>query len=648
MKNQPFIVPLTGLVLGIVFTELFQFIDLSNTTKWVVLFLLFLLMLLFGLKRYFSLLLFLFFVCLGWMYSTQYNHHQPLPETVLNQEAILKLKIKEIYRSSEKYRKYKVEIQRIDSQNYSKNYSLLYLKKEAPELAADEIVWIRSKIQPPQKALNPHQFDYSKFLKRRKIHSTIFAETVLFAEQTEPTVAQFCSQLKRDIYHQLLEKGYTKQVADQVGAMLLGDRTEMDAEVEDNYRKTGVVHILAISGLHVMMVYSIFYMLLFPLSYLKNGKRYRIFLSLLLIWSFVVLVGYHPPVLRSALMIAVFHTTVAFQRKPNVYHTLTVAAFILLFVNPNYLFEPGFQLSFSAVFFIVFFHKALQKYIKTPSKVKNYAYNFVGTCVSAQAGTLPFSVYYFNQTSGLFLAGNLVMIAASYLMVAGGMLTIFLVLTGLNFDLWTQSFNFFIASCNGYIAWLASFESLVFDAVKLNLFEGFLILVGLILVRFILIQPKAKYVLILLTLLFVFQMERVVLNKRLEQKREWIVFHHPKNSVIGIRNGNQMDVFMQELDDSINFKKYTLRPYSIQQNIKQLRLRGMNELRRVENGNEFSEYLLIQNNFKLDSLPTTSQLVLDGSSYSNHGEHFVGLTVWDTKTDGALVVPLNKYKKIKD
>lgn len=648
MKNQPFILPMTGLMIGIVFTELFQFIGFTNTTKWVVLLFFFLLILLFGLKRYFSPFIFMFFVCFGWIYSSQYNHHHPLPETVLNQESILKLRVKETYRSSEKYRKYKVEIQRIDSLNYTNNYSLLYLKKETPELAADEVVWIRSKIQHPQKALNPHQFDYSKFLKRRKIHSAIFAESVLFTEETKTSIAHFCSKLKRNIYNQLLENGYSKQVADQVGAMLLGDRTEMDAEVEDSYRKTGVVHILAISGLHVMMVYSIFYILLFPLSYLKHGKTFRIFLSLLLIWSFVVLVGFHPPVLRSAIMIAIYHTTVAFQRKPNIYHTLTVAAFTLLFINPNYLFEPGFQLSFSAVFFIVFFHEAFQKYIHTRSTFKKHVYNFVGTCVSAQAGTLPFSVYYFNQTSGLFLAGNLVMIAASYLMVAGGMLTIFLNLTGLNFDLWTQFFNFFISSCNNYIAWLASFESFVFDAVKLNLLEGFLILVGMIVLRFTLIQPKAKYVLSLLTLIFVFQVERMYQNKKLEQKHELIVFHHYKNSVIGIRNGNQMDVFMEELDDSIKLKKYTLRPYSIQQNIKKIRLRSINDLKREEHLISNSEYILLQNNFKLDSLFTTSQIVLDGSSYPNHRNNFEELNIWDTKTDGALVVSLPKQKKIRD
>src|SRR5690625_1879691 len=123
--------------------------------------------------------------------------------------------------------------------------------------------------------------------------------------------------------------------------MILGNRTEMDKEIEESYRRTGVVNILYISGLHVMMVYSVFYFLLSPVSRLKNGKQIRVLISLILIWSFVILVGFHPPVLRSALMILVFHMAVVFKRQPNVYHSLAVSAFILLLFNLNFLFDVG-------------------------------------------------------------------------------------------------------------------------------------------------------------------------------------------------------------------------------------------------------------------------------------------------------------------
>src|SRR5690606_27192985 len=130
-----------------------------------------------------------------------------------------------------------------------------------------------------------------------------------------------------------------------------------------------------------MMVYSIFMMLLYPLIFFRNGKIIRILLSLTLIWSFVVFVGFQPPVLRSAVMISVFYITITFKRKPNVYHTLTVSALILLFINPNFLMDVGFQLSFSAVFFIVYLHPIYQKVFRPKNRIANWSVAFLGTSI---------------------------------------------------------------------------------------------------------------------------------------------------------------------------------------------------------------------------------------------------------------------------
>lgn len=645
MKNQPFILPLLGLILGIFLSELYPQIPSSNPILIAFFLVLIIFIGILILKKQFSFLIFFSFLLLGGIFSWNYNKIEKLPQVDSNHEVNLKLKVVEIYRHSEKNRKYKVEILQIDSLNYSKNYSLLYMKKDAQELFVNDMIWIHSKIQSPQKALNPHQFDYAKFLKRKRIHTTIFAKSILKIESNSNSISNLSSRFKRNIHSKLIVFGYSKQVADQIGAMLLGDRTEMDPQVEDSYRKTGVVHILAISGLHVMMVYSIFYLLLFPISYLTNGKTIRIFISLFLIWSFVVLVGFHPPVLRSAIMIAVFHITVAFLRKPNVYHTLAVSALILLLINPNFLFEPGFQLSFSAVFFIVFFDKALQTYNIFRSKWKKSAYNFVATCVSAQAGTLPFSIYYFNQTSGLFLAGNLVMIIASYLMIAGGLLTVLLVSLNLNFTLWTKFFNGFIESCNTYIQWLSSFESFVYNTVRLNSFEVLLLFFALIIFRFILMKPKIKLVFSFLIVIFLFQSHRFFENYNLNQKKEIVIFHQYKNSVIGIRNGKKMNVFMHNLEDTINLKKYTIRTYSIHENITEIRFKSFEDLK--TRSSKTSSYSLLSQNYNLDSLELNSQLILDGSSYPNHTLNFKQETVWDTKTQGSITISLNDFKANK-
>src|SRR5690606_23433081 len=115
-------------------------------------------------------------------------------------------------------------------------------------------------------------------------------------------------------------------------------------------------------------------------------------------------------------MISLYYLAMVFRRKPNIYHTLAVSAFILILANPNFIWDVGFQLSYSAVFFIVWLMPVYRKIFPTKNKKLIYVRDFVGTSISAQAGTFPIATYYFHQSSGLFLAGNILMIPASFIM----------------------------------------------------------------------------------------------------------------------------------------------------------------------------------------------------------------------------------------
>lgn len=335
MKTQPFIAPLAGLMSGILFAEFSHNSYLADTIQILLCFFLFILIIYSVFKRYDFVWIYGIFTIIGGLYSYQFNSSNPLPESKIDTEVWVKLEIEQTYKPSAKFRKYKAKILNVDSLK-TENFALLYWKRENPELFPQDEIWLKTKILPTQSPLNPHQFDYAKWLRRQKIRYTIFSDTIFHQTKTGNSIAYKTSHFKRKTHQKLQEIDYSKSSADLIGAMLLGDRTEMDAQMEDHYRKTGVIHILSISGLHVMMVYSMFMILLYPLIYLKNGKIIRILLSLTLIWSFVVFVGFQPPVLRSAVMISVYYITITFRRKPNVYHTLAVSALILLFINPNF------------------------------------------------------------------------------------------------------------------------------------------------------------------------------------------------------------------------------------------------------------------------------------------------------------------------
>lgn len=664
MKNQPFIVPLCGLTLGILLAEYNFDFQLNQTMQIFIILLYFLLFIFLFIQKRILFLIFFLFIRIGFFLAENQNRFTPIPEELQNEEIWMLVKIEEAYKPSEKYRKYKAKILSIDSLSVQKTNLLLYWKREFPMIHPSDQVWVKAKIQSTPKALNPHQFDYSRYLKRQKIHYQIFVNSDSFQIEEGNSFWHFTSSFKRNIHDQLLESNYSKNSADIIGAMILGNRTEMDEEIQDTYRKTGVVHILSISGLHIMIVYTLFYILLYPIMYVKNGRIYRILLSLILIWSYVLLVGFQPPILRSALMITVFQSAYTFQRKPNIYHTLAVTALVLLCINTNFLFDVGFQLSYSAVFFIVFLHPVYQKLFRPKTKMSRYIIGFVGTSISAQLGTFPIAAYYFHQTSGLFLAGNFVMMLASNFMIAGGMISIILLELNIHFPLWISLFNAFIFYCNIYMDWLSGFDFLIFERISFQIWEVFLLLVLIILAKHVLLEMKFKVLITFIGLIFLFQIQHHNRIIKLNLKKEIIVFHQYKNSVIGIRNGKKMDVYVGNLSDTLNVQKYLMKSFSIHENIKDIQYFEMENPKQSFYGKSKNliqveqkkililsdnhleipkdvHFVLVQSNSKtkFDSISKDVTIILDGSNYPN----FVIETeneIWKTVEKGAKIIPL--------
>lgn len=658
MKNQPFLLPVAGLVSGILFSE---YASVMGNGLWlVVLAFLTALFLIFRKNRFSALILSLFSVC-GFLFHNNHNKFIPLNQDLTGEKHIINLKIDETFRSSDKYRKYSAKILSVDSLQIENTKALLYVGKNIPDLHLNQEIWIYAGLQELQKPLNPYQFDYSKYLRRKGIHYTIFQNDTIVKLKQPSGFYYDVSVFKKSVYEKMAQNGYSKATIDLTGAMFLGDRTEMDPDIENDFRRSGVVHLLAISGLHVMMVFNIFMILLTPLEFVRNGKHFKIIISLLLIWLFVAFVDFKPPVFRSGLMISIYFISVLLKRKPNIYHTLLLSALILLLYNPNFLFDPGFLLSFSAVFFIVYLNPVFNRLFKPKNKLLKGVYSLTTTSVAAQTGTLPFSVFFFNQTSGLFLAGNIVMISASYLMVWGAFITVLLTVFGVNFEWWRWLFDFFINACYTYVHWLSSFDSLVFDRLSLTVGEVVLLFVGLLLLRTIYFKPKAQHLFVFLSLILIFEGQRIYRLNQVLKKAEIIVFHQHKATVIGVRKASLMDVYLSDLNDSVNVEKYIVRPYTIHQKIRKVNFRDLNTSGKgfyEKTGNFISlnnnrlilyskpvdsliragDFLLIRNNTQPDSVPKAIRLIVDGSNYAGFAERITQDSVWNTGIDGAKII----------
>lgn len=221
--------------------------------------------------------------------------------------------------------------------------------------------------------------------------------------------------------HLLLQRyrsmGFSGEAYAVVAAMTLGDKSAMTSELKDVYAISGASHVLALSGLHLGIVYVL-------LSLLVPGRRWRFATQLLAvfgIWAFALLVGLPSSVVRSAVMITTYALlSIAHRGRPSL-NALALAALIILLVNPYSLFDVGFQLSFAAMLAILLLLPLMESYVSSEwllsHPVWRWLWGLASVSVAAQAGTAPLVAYYFGRFSTWFLLTNLVVIPATTLIL---------------------------------------------------------------------------------------------------------------------------------------------------------------------------------------------------------------------------------------
>ena len=214
----------------------------------------------------------------------------------------------------------------------------------------------------------------------------------------------------------LLERLETAGLSDDryavVAAMALGDRSALTKELKETYSKTGASHVLALSGLHLGIIYAL-------LSMLVVGRRWQMITqvaTVLSIWAFVFLTGMSASVVRSAVMLTVYALLALGHRQKMSVNTLAFTAIVMLLVTPKALFDVGFQMSFMAVFSILlfvplFYRPFSAEYLMTHRAV-SWLWGMVAVSVAAQIGVAPLIAYYFGRFSCYFLLTNFIVIPA--------------------------------------------------------------------------------------------------------------------------------------------------------------------------------------------------------------------------------------------
>jgi competence protein ComEC len=309
----------------------------------------------------------------------------------------------------------------IDTVNISATTSkkiLLYFKKadSTPLLTYGQQIIIYKNIQPIVNAGNPGGFDYKRYCLFQGIIGQTFLNkkdySILQTTQTS-FLQKIILQLRNTTLSILQNNINHNQTVSVAEALLIGYRDDLDRDIVQAYSNTGIVHIIAISGMHLGMIYLLMVALLKPLAKFKWIKFMKPIVILLILWTFTLLAGAAPSIVRSAVMFSFIAIGESMGKQSSIYNNLSLSAFIIVLFAPFSLWDVGFQLSYAAVLSIVLFSKPIESWLFFQNKLLKTIWSITAVTIAAQILTLPLVLYHFHQFPNLFLFTNLVAVPLS-------------------------------------------------------------------------------------------------------------------------------------------------------------------------------------------------------------------------------------------
>lgn len=296
------------------------------------------------------------------------------------------------------------------------------------EVSYGDRLLIRGAPLPVTPPANPNQFDYRAFLANKQIHHRHFLQPHQFqrigSDPPNP-VLHFSIYLRRQLDGLLKESIAEHREYGISSALILGVKDELDNSIRDAYAQTGTMHVLAVSGLHVGLIYGILAFLL--AGFKRTAKQRAVYAAVILsvLWLYAFVTGLSPSVLRAAFMFSLITVAMVSGRQHNIYNTLAIAAFALLWYNPYFLLEVGFQLSFLALLGIVYLQPRFYRLLEFDNRILDKGWALFNASLAAQLATFPLGLYYFHQFPVYFWLANLLVVPAATFVLYSGVAALF-------------------------------------------------------------------------------------------------------------------------------------------------------------------------------------------------------------------------------
>lgn len=494
--------------------------------------------------------------------KTNYTHSK----TAFEKPQFMTFTLREKLKSNDYNDRYVGLINTINNKIYSGKI-IVNIQKDSTQnpLIIGNIIKVKTALQRTSSSKNPNQFDYAKYLADKQIYAQVYCKKseIKISQTIKKDIWYYSGRLHATILKNLESAHFNKDEMNVALALILGQQQEISADIIKDYQYSGATHVLSVSGLHVGFIMLFIMFVLKPVPNTRKGSAIKLFSILISLAGFAVISGLSPSVLRSVVMFSFVAIGNHLRRSGNIYHTLLVSILLILLFEPYFLFDVGFQLSYLALFFIVWLQPILKKIWSPKNKISIYIWDALTVSFAAQIGTLPLCLYYFHQFPGLFFVTNIIILPVlSFIMIAGIIVMIFAVFKSPP-EILVFFFEKSIFILNQMIHYVASFESFVIQDISFNFY--YLVTLYFVIISAIIWSKKPSYskLIAVFVSIILLQLSFIYTKKETADQKELIVYNTKKSTLISKRFGSNITLFTNDTTGDKSSKNNAFNSYLV-------------------------------------------------------------------------------------
>jgi competence protein ComEC len=393
---------------------------------------------------------------------------------------------------------------------------------------------------------NPYEFDYQFYMKNHG--NTYYAITNIndIVGHSAPGNRKLSHRaliIREKIIGMYRSRGISENRLAMVAAITLGQKKLLDQEQKQNFIDSGIMHIMAVSGLHA----GIISMFVFSMLFFLKGRLniLRVLITIMVLWSFAFVTGLTTSVLRATLMFSFIQAGYLLKRRVNSINSVLASAFVLIIVRPSVIFDAGFLLSYSAVIYLISFYQSLYIKLHLKNWLSDKVWQAAVVTIIAQAGTLPLTIMLFNRFPTYFIITNIIIVPISFMLIISGCLLPLAYPVKFLSGLIAILINYLTRLTGLITDRVSSLPWSTIENIGMTNSESFLLSLSIFLFLWLLLKRTKLPLYYFLTAFLLYSLTVTYQNITTKVSNELIVYNTSGCATIGIRTGKILNLYSE-------------------------------------------------------------------------------------------------------